>query len=76
LDEVPLASKIKKDKRALYGALLSACQGGVECRILVENRNKEDGTRGWYQLVDQYETDGNRNVRIQKLESVITTVFH
>jgi tellurite resistance-related uncharacterized protein len=27
-------------------------------------------------LVNQYETDGNKNVRIKKLENVITTVFH
>jgi hypothetical protein len=27
-------------------------------------------------LVNQYETDGNRNVRIKKLENVITTVFN
>jgi hypothetical protein len=25
---------------------------------------------------DQYETDGNRNLRINNLENVITTVFH
>ena len=60
----------------LYGALLSACQGGVGRRILMENRNKQDGIRSWYQLVNQYETDGNKNVRIKKLENVITTVFH
>ena len=76
MDEVPSASQIKKDARALYGALLSACQGGVGRRILMENRGKQDGIRSWYQLVNQYETDGNKNVRIKKLESVITTVFH
>jgi hypothetical protein len=27
-------------------------------------------------LVQQYETDGNRNVRIKRLESIINTVFH
>jgi hypothetical protein len=27
-------------------------------------------------LAQQYETDGNRNVRIKRLESVINTVFH
>jgi hypothetical protein len=27
-------------------------------------------------LVQQYETDDNRNVRIKRLESVINTVFH
>jgi hypothetical protein len=76
LDEVPTAFQIKKDARALYGALLSACQGGVGCRILMENRNKQDGIRAWYQLINQYETDGNRNARIKKLEHVITTVFN
>ena len=76
LDEVPSASQIKKDTRALYGALLSACQGGVGRRILMENRIKQDGIRSWYQLVNQYETESNRNVRIKKLENVIATVYH
>jgi hypothetical protein len=76
MDEVPTASQIKKDARALYGALLSACHGGIGRRILMENRNKQDGIRAWYQLANQYETDGNRNVRIKKLENVITTIFH
>jgi hypothetical protein len=41
----------------------------------MENKNKQGGIRSWYQLVDQYETDGNRNVRIKKLENVNATVF-
>jgi hypothetical protein len=28
------------------------------------------------QLVQQYEIDGNRNVKIKRLESIINTVFH
>jgi hypothetical protein len=60
----------------LYGALLSVCQSGVGRRILMENRGKQDGIRSWCQLVQQYETDGNTNVRIQRLESVINTVFN
>jgi hypothetical protein len=76
LDEIPSASQIKKDDRALYGALLSACQSGVGRRILMENRHKQDGIRSWCQLVQQYETDGNRNVRIKRLESVINTFLH
>jgi hypothetical protein len=76
LDEVPSASQIKKDACILYGALLSACQSGVGRRILMENRDKQDGIRSWCQLLQQYETDGNRNVRIKRLESVINTVFH
>jgi hypothetical protein len=80
LDELPSASQIKKDTRtlygALYGSLLSACQSGVGLRILMENRDKQDGIRSWCQLIQQYETDGNRNFRIKRLESVINTVFH
>jgi hypothetical protein len=40
IDEVPTASQIKEDARTLYGALLSACQGGIGRRILMENRWK------------------------------------
>jgi hypothetical protein len=76
VDELPSASQIKNDSRALYGALLSACQSGVGRRILIENRDKQDSIRSWCQLVQQYETDGNRNVRIKRLESVISTIFH
>jgi hypothetical protein len=76
LDEVPSASQIKKDARALHGTLLSACQSLVGCRNLTENRDKQDGIRSWCQLVQQYETDGNRNIRIKRLENVINTVFN
>jgi hypothetical protein len=54
----------------------SVCQSGVGRRILIENRNKQDGIRSWCQLVQQYETDGNTNVRIKRPESGIDTVFH
>jgi hypothetical protein len=45
-------------------------------RILIENRNKQDGIRSWCQLVQQHETDGNRNVKIKRIESVMNTLFH
>jgi hypothetical protein len=51
LNELPSASQIKKDARALHGTLLSACQSGVRRRILMENRDKQDGIRSWCQLV-------------------------
>jgi hypothetical protein len=49
LDEVPFDSQIIKDSRALYGPLLLACQSGVGRRILMENRDKQDGIRSWCQ---------------------------
>jgi hypothetical protein len=42
----------------------------------MENRNKQYGIRSWCQLVQQYETDGNRNVSIKRLEIIINTVFN
>ena len=42
----------------------------------MENRIKQDGIRLWYQLVNKYETDIRSDVRIKKLENVITTIFH
>jgi hypothetical protein len=74
--EVPSESQIKKDTRALYGALLIRCQGVVVHIILMENRLKQDGIRSWYHLVCQYETERNRNVRVKKLANVISTVYN
>jgi hypothetical protein len=42
----------------------------------MEKRDKQDGLCSWCQLLQQYETDGSRNVRIKRLENVIDTVFH
>jgi hypothetical protein len=42
----------------------------------MDNRDKQDGIRSWCQLVQQYETDGNRNLRIKRLGSVINTFLH
>jgi hypothetical protein len=42
----------------------------------MDNKDKQDGIRSWCQLVQQYETDGNRIVRIKRLEIVINTVFY
>jgi hypothetical protein len=35
---------------------------------MMENRSKQDGIRSQCQLVQQYETDGNKNVRIKSLK--------
>jgi hypothetical protein len=60
----------------IYGELFSACQSIVGRRILMENRDKQDGIRSWCKLVQQYGTDGNRNFRIKRLENVINTVLN
>jgi hypothetical protein len=55
LDEVPSASQIKKDARALYGALLSACQGGVGHRTTCQptGNTKKDKVKTVLALIDE-----------------------
>jgi hypothetical protein len=76
LDEVPSASQIKEDGRTQNCALLSAFQAVLGRCILMEKINKQDGIWACYQYVSLYETAGNVNVRIKKLENVITRVFN
>ena len=42
----------------------------------MENRSKHNSIRSWCQLVNLFETDGNRNVRIKMLENFTTTILH
>jgi hypothetical protein len=42
----------------------------------MENRDIQDSIRSLCQLVQQYETEGNRNVRIKRLEGVMNVLFH
>jgi hypothetical protein len=74
LDEVPSASQLLCRSK-IYGELLSVHQSGVGRRIFMENIDKQDDICSC-QLVQQYETGNNRNIRINRLESVINTVFH
>ena len=76
IDEVHSESQVKKDVKALYGALTCACQAGVGRTVLLEYRKTQDGLRAWHKLVKKYEADGNKNIRIKKLEEIISINFH
>ena len=74
-DDVETQSQFKKDNRALYGALLSACHKGSAKTILIDHKPKQDGIRTWMCICEKYDADGNRDVRIVKLEQTIETKF-
>ena len=74
--KVHSSTQIKKDAIALYGALLSACPEGSGRMILNANRRKQDGIKAWIEMLDRYEADGNINLRIKKLEIIISTPYH
>ena len=54
----------------------SACQHGVGKTILIEHQVKQDGIRAWIEIKRKYDADGNRDLRIKRLEQVISTKFH
>jgi hypothetical protein len=41
----------------------------------MEKRNKQDGIRSWCQVAQQYETDGNKSIRIKILKNVMNMPF-
>jgi hypothetical protein len=67
LEEVPFCFPDQEGYTRIVWRITYACQSGVGRRVLMENRDKQDGIRSWRQLAQQYETDGNRNVRIKRI---------
>ena len=75
LDEVTMPAQIRNDTRALFGAMQSACNTAGIRSILSKYDKQKDGLLAWRDVVAKYKADGNQNVRIQKLENVIGTVY-
>ena len=75
-DEVPSESQVKKDIKALYGALQTACKVGVGRTIMTKYKSTRDGVRAWIAMVKKYENGGDRETRINTLEAIIETPFH
>ena len=74
-DDVPSAFQLKQDNCSLFGALQCACQEGVGKTILLEYEDGQDGIRAWLVMCDKYAADGNKDVRISRLEKVISTKY-
>ena len=75
-DNVHSQSQTKKDIKALYGALKTACQSGVGKSEILFHKKKQDGVRAWMKMVSKYENGGDLETRINTLEAVIETPFH
>jgi len=65
----------KRDICALYGALRSACKNGIGKSMLVPFKKEQDGIKAWRSLVKKYEGEGNTEVRIEKLEHIISVPY-
>ena len=75
MEDVTSEAQLKCDVRALYGALQSTCQHGTLRTIMEPYKKQQDGIRAWRGIVAKYKADGNKNVRIHRLELVISNVF-
>ena len=74
-DDVSNTAQLRKDVHALFGALRCACSSGVGKTILIKHMEAQDGIKAWMEITKKYEADGNKDVRIRKLEKVINTPF-
>ncbi len=75
LNDVKTPSQVKKDSRALFGALRSACDQGNGKATITRFKKTQDGILAWKEMVQRFEADGDPNIRITRLEKVISMEY-
>jgi hypothetical protein len=75
MEDVTSEAQLKYDVRALCGALQSTCQHGTLRTIMEPYKKQQDGIRAWRGIVAKYKADGNKHVRIHRLELIISNVY-
>ena len=67
------ANQVVKDVEALYGALQTSCQRGVAKSILLKYADESNGVATWQELIEKFGDGGDKESRIDKLETVVNT---
>ena len=76
-EDIHSEQQLREDSMSLLGGLLvstSECNSGKE--ILKRYEAQGDGIRAWYEYDKKFNSDGHKDIRIRKLEQVISQVFH
>ena len=61
-------SQLKVDIQSLYGALKSSLKNRAGTKHLLHYEKEEDGLSVWMDLVEEFDKDGDKDLRISKLE--------
>ena len=64
-----------KDKEALYGGVQSSIKAGHGLKQVLKYEEEQDGLMAWMELMDEYDKEGSKDLRIMKLESIVSTPF-
>ena len=68
--------QLTKDLQSLYGALQSSIKKGKGLKELLMYEDSQDGLKVWLELVKTNDKDGSRDLRISKLESIISLPYN
>ena len=69
-------AQVKIDVELLYGALTSSLTGMAGYDHLLANKKTHDGLSAWIALVNEFDQGGDKELRIEELENIISTKYH
>ena len=64
-----------KDKEALYGGVQSSVKAGHGLKQVLKYEEEQDGLMAWMELMEEYDKEGSKDLRIMKLENIVSTPF-
>ena len=59
----------------MYGALQTSCKRGVAKSILLKYADESNKVAAWQELIEEFGNEGDKDLRIDKLETVINTQY-
>jgi hypothetical protein len=80
LDEFPefmlTEEQFRSDNRVMYGALKSIFRHGQAKRHIRAYETQQDGIRAWAAIIQEFDMGGDRDVLIEKYETLLSTKYH
>ena len=64
-----------KDIEALYGGVQSSIKAGHGLKQVLKYEEEQDGLLVWMELMEVYDKEGSKDLRIMRLENIVSTPF-
>ena len=64
-----------RDIHALFGAIQCSIKTGIGLKEIVTHSATQDGLKVWIALVKQYDQGGSKDIKIARMESIVSTPF-
>ncbi len=69
-------AQMKMDIKLLYGALISSLTNMTGNDHLLVHQDEQDGLSAWLDITEEFDQEGSKNLRIMKLEEIISTSYY